>query len=109
MVLTRDLQQRRKRSRIRLDAMPYLLRNMLVYKQNRNVLALRGEAIESCLDGRGVGLGVYDKEVFLRVRGGGDVLVVRVRRVRCEGGVGGGEGLRLRPRGACRLLCPGVR
>lgn len=38
---------------------------MLVYEQNRNVLALGGEAIEGGLEGRVLGFGVDDEEVFL--------------------------------------------
>lgn len=38
---------------------------MLVDQQNRNVLALRSEAIEGGLDGGIIRLAVYDKKVLL--------------------------------------------
>lgn len=47
---------------------------MLVDEQNGNVLALRGEAIESGLDGRRLGLCVDNEKVLLAIRRLGDVL-----------------------------------
>lgn len=90
MIFTRNLQQTRKRSGITLNAMPYLLRNVLINEQNGNVLALRGEAVKRGLDGVVVRLGVHDEEVLLRVGRWRYVLyggreISRVRKV------GGGE------------------
>lgn len=47
---------------------------MLVYEQNRNVLALGNEAVESSLNIRVLCLGIYDEEVLLCVRRLGDML-----------------------------------
>jgi hypothetical protein len=47
---------------------------MLVYEQDGDILALRGEAVERCFDLCGFRLGVHDEEVLLRVRGCGYVL-----------------------------------
>ncbi|KAF2637531.1 hypothetical protein P280DRAFT_482964 [Massarina eburnea CBS 473.64] len=47
---------------------------MLVYEQNRNVLALGHETVEGGLDVCVLRLGVYDEEVLLRVWRGGDML-----------------------------------
>jgi len=41
---------------------------VLVDEQNRDILALAGEAIECSFDGRGLGLCVYNEEVLLAVR-----------------------------------------
>lgn len=54
--------------------MSYLLGNVLVDKQNGDILALIGEAIEGCLDGRVFSLGIDDEEVLLSVRRGSDML-----------------------------------
>lgn len=54
--------------------MSYLLGDVLVNQQDRNVLALAGEAVEGCFDGGVFGLGVDHQEVLLRVGRGRDVL-----------------------------------
>jgi hypothetical protein len=54
MVLTRYLQQTGKRSRVALDAVAYLVGDVLVDEQDGYVFALGGEAVEGGLD-RGVG------------------------------------------------------
>lgn len=74
MILGRYLQQRRESSRVRLDAVSYLLGDVLVDKQNGNVLALLGELVEGSLDSRVFGLGIDDEEVLLAVWRLGDVL-----------------------------------
>jgi len=51
MILTRYLEQTRKRSGVALDAMPYLLGNVLVDEQDGDVLALGGERVEGGFDG----------------------------------------------------------
>lgn len=55
--------------------MSYLLGNVLVDKQNRNILAVLGELVECGFDGCRLGLGVDDEEVLLAVWGLRDVLV----------------------------------
>lgn len=65
MILARNLEQRRERSGVGLDAVPYLLGNVLVDKEDGDVLALRGEAVEGGLDGRSGRLGIDDEEVLL--------------------------------------------
>jgi hypothetical protein len=40
---------------------------MLVDEQNRDILALVGEAVECRFNGRGLGLCVYNEEVLLAV------------------------------------------
>lgn len=77
MVLRRDLEQRRESGRVRLDAMSYLVRNVLVDQQNCNVLALLRELVEGSLDGRVLGLCVDDEEVLLAVRRLRDVLYMK--------------------------------
>lgn len=47
---------------------------MLVDEQDTNILPLTRELVESGLDGSSIGLGVYNKEVLLRVWWTGDVL-----------------------------------
>jgi hypothetical protein len=47
---------------------------MLVDEQNRDVLAFSCEAVERGFDLGGLGFGVHDEEVFLRVGGWGYVL-----------------------------------
>jgi len=74
MVLGRNLQQTRERRRVALDAVSYLLRDVLVDKQNGDVLALRGELVERRFDGRILRLCVYDEEVLLRVWSWGNML-----------------------------------
>lgn len=85
MILGRDLEQRGKGSRVRLDAMSYLLSNLssvssslnvsaaqfathvLVDKQNGNVLPLGREAVKGLFNGLVVGLCVYNQEILLGV------------------------------------------
>jgi hypothetical protein len=67
MVFGRYLKQRRKSRRVRLDAVSYLLGDVLVDEQNGNVLALAGELVEGGLDGCVVRLCVNDEEVLLAV------------------------------------------
>lgn len=74
MVLGRNLQQTRESRRVALDAMSYLFRNVLVDKQNGDVLALGGELVECGFDGRVLRLCVHDEEVLLCVWSRGDVL-----------------------------------
>ena len=77
MVFGRDLEQRRESGCVRLDAMSYLVRNVLVDQQNRNVLALLRELVEGSLDGRVLGLRVDDEEVLLAVWRLRDVLYMK--------------------------------
>jgi hypothetical protein len=58
MVLARYLEQARKRSRVALDAVAYLVGDVLVDEQDGNVFALRSEAVEGGLDRRVGGFGV---------------------------------------------------
>jgi hypothetical protein len=74
MVLGRNLQQTRESRRVALDPMSYLLRNVLVDKQDGDVLALGGELVERCFDGRVLGLCVDDEEVLLCIWSRGDML-----------------------------------
>lgn len=53
---------------------------MLVDEENGNVLALLGEAVESLLDGVGLGLVVYDEVVLLSIRRVGNMLCEDVRK-----------------------------
>lgn len=49
---------------------------VLVDQQNSNILSLLREVLECSLDGGGLGLGVDNEEVALRVWGIGDVLII---------------------------------
>jgi hypothetical protein len=82
VVLTRDLEQGRKRRSVALHTMSYLLGDVLVDEQNRNILALGGELVECGFDGCVFGLRVHDEEVLLAVRGLGDVLYMTIRLMR---------------------------
>jgi len=87
VVFRRYLQERWESRRVALDAMSYLLGDVLVDKENGYVLALGGELVECGFDGRVVGLCVDDEEVLLAVGGLRDVLVcclVRRRKVWCR-------------------------
>jgi len=57
---------------------------VLVDEQNRDILALGGEAVECSFNSRGLGLCVYNEEVLLAVRRLGNMLrypsVYRLRR-----------------------------
>ena len=74
MIFRRYLEQRRECCRVCLDAMSYLLGNVLVDEENGDILALGREAVECCFDGRILGLCVDDEEVLLTVRWLRDVL-----------------------------------
>ena len=67
MILTRYLQQRGKGLIITIHPPSYLIRNMLVYKQNRNVFPLLREFVKSALDGAVFSLLVDDEEILLAV------------------------------------------
>jgi hypothetical protein len=82
VVLTRDLEQGRKRRGVALHTMSYLLGDVLVDEQNRNILALSGELVESGFDGCVFGFRVHDQEVLLAVGGLGDVLYIQIRLMR---------------------------
>jgi len=47
---------------------------VLVDEQNRDILALAGEAVECSFDSRGLGLCIYNEEVLLAVRWLGNML-----------------------------------
>lgn len=59
-----------------VEGRPYVL----VDEENGNVLALLGEAVESLLDGVGLGLVVYDEVVLLSIRRVGNMLCEDVRK-----------------------------
>jgi hypothetical protein len=105
MVLGRYLQQRGKGSRVRLDAMSYLLGNVLVDEQNGDILALLGELVKSRFDGRVLSLCVDDEEVFLAVWRLRDVLETSVKWCTCSF-VACGKDIRRRQQVACLLLYP---
>lgn len=77
MLFRRYLQQGRESCRVRLDAVSYLLGDVLVDKQYGNILALLGELVECGLDSCCLGLCVDDEEVLLAVWGLRDVLKSR--------------------------------
>jgi hypothetical protein len=95
MVLRRDLEQRRESRGVSLHAMSYLFRNVLVDQQDCDILALRGELVESRFDCAGLGLGVDDKEVLTGLGGGGNVLVCMLglgkKEICGKGGIVGGK------------------
>lgn len=47
---------------------------MLIYEHNGNVLPLLRELVEGMFDGGVIRLLIHNEEVFLRIRGVGDVL-----------------------------------
>jgi hypothetical protein len=103
MILGRYLQQRRERRRVALNPVSYLIGDVLVDKQNSNVLALGGKFVECRFDGRVLRLCVHDEEVLLSVWGRGNVL----ERSECTRGRWEIMGVvRRRPQVACQLLCP---
>jgi hypothetical protein len=79
VVLTWDLEQGGKRCGVALHTVSYLLSDVLVDEQNRNILALGSELVECSLDDRVFGFRVHDEEVLLAVRGLRDVLERSIR------------------------------
>lgn len=81
---------------------------MLINQQNPNILPLRRKPHKRILNILCLRLGVYDEEVLLRVRRGGDVLLWRVISVLSSSLVDNGAWIKgniLRlPRGVIRLL-----
>lgn len=76
---------------------------MLVYKYDSNILPFAGEGFEGAFDGGGVGFGVDDEVVLLRVGGVGYVLIPYISTLdSCERG---GD-VRRRLRAGCRSLSP---
>ena len=67
MVLTRDLQQGRKRLVIRVHLAADLVRNVLVDEHNRDILAFSRERFERGLDRVFFGFRVHDQVVLLAV------------------------------------------
>jgi hypothetical protein len=67
VIFRRDLQQRRESRRVRLDAVSYLLGDVLVNEQDGDIFALGGELVECGFDGCVLGLRVHDQEILLAV------------------------------------------
>jgi hypothetical protein len=81
VVFGRNLEERWESGCVCLDAVSYLLRNVLVDEQDGDVLALLGELVESGFDGRVFRLCVDDEEVLLAVRRLRHVLQLLLGRV----------------------------
>jgi hypothetical protein len=79
VVFGRYLEERWESSRVCLDAMSYLLGDVLIDEQDGDILALLGELVERGFDGCVLRLCVHNEEVLLGVWGLRDVLEDSVR------------------------------
>lgn len=69
VVFRRYLEKGGEGSGVGLNSMPYSLRNMLIYEEDRNVLSLVCESLECGFDIRVLRLCIHDEEVLLRIWG----------------------------------------